>query len=305
MLCCVCGVLGHLAPVHRCACLVCCVACAVSLATWLLFTVVALLYAVLRVRCLWSLGFCSPVCTLAVLCVPWVAHSAPVHRRARSVCCVACAVSLATWFLLTGLSARFVVLRVRFPWPLVSCSPVCPVGVLCCVCGVLGRLAPVQRCARSLSCVVCAVPLATWLLLTGVHARRADCAVSLAIWLLFTAVPAPCVVLRLRCPWPLSSCSLVYPHSLLCVRCPWPLSSCSTVYALRVLCCVCAVLGHLAPVQRCARSLSCIVSAVPLTTWLLLTGVHARCADCAVSLATWLLVTAARARCVVLRVRFP
>ena len=30
LLCCVCGVLGHLAPVHRCACLVCCVACAVS-----------------------------------------------------------------------------------------------------------------------------------------------------------------------------------------------------------------------------------------------------------------------------------
>ena len=367
VLCCVSGVFGHLAPVHRSARSVCCVACALSLATWLLFTVVHapcsvcavslatwLLFpgvparcVVLCVRCPWPLGSCVPVCPLSVLCCGCgvLGHLAPVHRCARSVCCVsgvlghlvpvhrcarsvfcvACSVSMASWLLFTALPAPCVVLRlrcpwplgscslvylhgllcVRCPWPLVSCSPVCPVGVSCCVCGVLGRLAPVQRCARSLSCVVCAVPLATWLLLTGVHARRADCAVSLAIWLLFTAVPAPCVVLRLRCPWPLSSCSLVYPHSLLCVRCPWPLSSCSTVYALRVLCCVCAVLGHLAPVQRCAPSLSCIVSAVPLTSWLLLTGVHARCADCAVSLATWLLITAARARCVVLRVRFP
>ena len=32
-----CGVLGHLAPVHRCARWVCCVAWAVSWATWLLF----------------------------------------------------------------------------------------------------------------------------------------------------------------------------------------------------------------------------------------------------------------------------
>ena len=35
---CVCGVLGHLAPVHRCAGLVRCFACAVSWAYWLLFT---------------------------------------------------------------------------------------------------------------------------------------------------------------------------------------------------------------------------------------------------------------------------
>ena len=34
----VCDVLGHLAPVHRCARWVCCVACAVSRATCLLFT---------------------------------------------------------------------------------------------------------------------------------------------------------------------------------------------------------------------------------------------------------------------------
>ena len=41
---------------------------------------------------------------------------------------------------------------VQFPGPLGSCSPVCPRGLLCCVCGVLGHLAPVHRCARS--CVV-------------------------------------------------------------------------------------------------------------------------------------------------------
>ena len=68
----VCGVLGHLAPFHQCACLVCCVACAVSLATWLLFTGVP----------------------------------------AR---CAVCAVSLATWLLFTGAPAQCVVLRVRCP----------------------------------------------------------------------------------------------------------------------------------------------------------------------------------------------
>ena len=48
-----------------------------------------------------------------------------------------CAVSWATWLLLTGVPAWFVVLRVRCPGPLGSCSPVCPLGVLCCACGVL------------------------------------------------------------------------------------------------------------------------------------------------------------------------
>ena len=46
---------------------------------------------------------------------------------------------------------------VRCPGPPGSCSPVCPLGVLCCVCGVLGLPAPVHRCARSVWCVVCAV----------------------------------------------------------------------------------------------------------------------------------------------------
>ena len=59
-----------------------------------------------------------------------------------------CALSWAAWLLFTGVPARFAVLRLRCPGPLGSCSPVCSLGVLCCVCGVLGHLAPVHRCAR-------------------------------------------------------------------------------------------------------------------------------------------------------------
>ena len=104
-------------------------------------------------------GSCSPVCPLGVLfCVCGVLGLlAPVHRCARSVCCVACAVSWASWRLFTGVLARCVVLGVRCPAPPGSCSQVCPLGVLCCVCGVLGLLAPVHRCPRSVCCVACAV----------------------------------------------------------------------------------------------------------------------------------------------------
>ena len=42
----------------------------------------------------------------------------------------------------------------RCPGPLGSCSPVCPLGVLLCVCGVLGHLASVHRCARSVCCTL-------------------------------------------------------------------------------------------------------------------------------------------------------
>ena len=63
-----------------------------------------------------------------------------------------CPVSLAAWLLFTGVPARFAVLRLRCPGPLGSCSPVCSAGVLCCVCGVLGHLAPVHRCARCVRC---------------------------------------------------------------------------------------------------------------------------------------------------------
>ena len=145
----------------------------------------------LRLRCPGPLGSRSPVRLLGVLCcvcgVP--GHWAPVHGCARSVCCFACAVSWVTWLLFTGVPARFVVLCLRCPGPLGSCSPVCPLGVLCCVCGVLGPLAPAHRCARPV--------------------RRVACAGSWATWLLFTGALGWCVALRVRCPGPLGSCSPV------------------------------------------------------------------------------------------------
>ena len=64
---------------------------------------------------------------------------------------------------------------VQCPGPLGSCSPVCPRGLLWCVCGVLGQLAPVHRCARSVCCVACAVSWATGLLLIGVRAVCGAC----------------------------------------------------------------------------------------------------------------------------------
>ena len=151
-------------------------------------------------------------------------------------------VSPATWLLFTGVPVLCVVLRVRCPGPLGSCSPVCLLGGLCCVCGVLGPLALVCQCARLPCCVACAV--------------------SWANWLLFTGVPARCVVLRVRCPRPLGSCSSVCP--------------------LCVLCCACVVLGLLAPVHRCARSVGCVASAVSWAPWVLFTGVLGRCAVLAV-----------------------
>ena len=304
VLCCVCGVLGLPAPVHRCARSVCCFACAVSWASRLLFNGVPARCVVLRVRCPGPPGSCSPVCPLGVLfCVCRVLGlPAPVHRCARSVCCVACAVSWASRLLFAGVPARCVVLRVRCPGPPGSCSPVCPLGVLCCVCGVLGLPAPVHRCARSVCCVACAV--------------------SWASSLLFTGVPARCVVLRVRCPGPPGSCSPVCPLGVLCcvcgvlgllapfhrcarsvccvacavswaprllftgvparfvvlrVRCPGPPGSCSPVCPLGVLFCVFGVLGHLAPVHRCARWVCCVACAVFWTSRLLFTGVPARC----------------------------
>ena len=64
---------------------------------------------------------------------------APVHRSARAVCCVVSALSWATWLLFTGVLARCVVLRVRCPGPLGSCSPVCE---LCAVRVCYGWLCP-------------------------------------------------------------------------------------------------------------------------------------------------------------------
>ena len=304
VLCCVCGVLGLLAPVHRCARAVCCVPCAVSWAFWLLFTGVPARCVVLRVRCPGPPGSCSPVRPLSVLCCVCgvLGLLAPVHRCARAVCCVACAVSWASWLLFTGVPAECVVLRVRCPGPPGSCSPVCPRGVLCSVCGVLGLLAPVHRCARSVCCFACAVSWASWLLFTGAPARCVvlrvrcpghfgssspvcprgvlccvcgvlgllapvhrcarsvccfACAVSWASWLLFIGAPARCVVLRVQCPGPPGSCASVCP--------------------LGVFCSVCGVLGLLAPVHRCARSVCCFACAVSWASWLLFTGVPAEC----------------------------
>ena len=282
VLCCVCGALGPLAPVHRCAGSVPCVACAVSFATWLLFTGVPARCVVLHVPCPGPLGSCALVCALGALCCVCrvLGHLAPVQGCARSVHCVVCAVSWAIWLLFTGVPARCVVLRVRCASPLSSCSPACPLGALCCMCRVLGHLAPVHLCARSVRCVACAVSWATWLLCTGVPARCiafrvrvlghlapvhrcarlvrcVACAVSWATWLLCSGAPAPFIVL--------------------CVRCPGPLDSCSPVCPLGALWFLCGVLGHLAPVHWCARSLCCVACAVPCAPWLPFTGVLARC----------------------------
>ena len=64
---------------------------------------------------------------------------APDHRCAHAVCCGASAVSWAGWLLFTGVLARCVVLHVRCPGPLGSCSPVC---VLCAVRVCPGWLCP-------------------------------------------------------------------------------------------------------------------------------------------------------------------
>ena len=246
--------------------------CAVSMAAWLLFTGVPALFVVLRQRCPGPLGSRSLVCLLGVVCcvrgVP--GHLAPVHRCARSVCCFACAVSWATWLLFTGVPARCVVLRLRCPGPLGSCSPVCPIGVLSCVCGVLGHLAPVHRCARSVCCVACAVSWTTWLLFSGAPAGCVVvCAESWATWLLFTGAPARCVALRVRCPGPLGFLftGVPAPWVVLCMRCPGPPGSCSPVCPLSALCCVCGVLGHLAPVHLCARSVCCFACAASWAPW--------------------------------------
>ena len=332
-LCCVCGVLGHLVPDHRCACSVRCVPCAVSWATWLLFTGVHTPCVVSRVRCPGPSGSCSPVCPPGALrCLSGVlGYLAPVHWCARSVRRVVCSASLATWLLFTSVLAHCVVLRVRCPGPSGSCSPVCPLGALRCVFSVLGHLAPGHRCARSVCCVAPAVAWATWLF--------------------FTSVPARCVVCRVRCPGPPGFCPLVC-RSVRCVvcsvswatlllfigalarcvvlpvQCPRELSLCSPVCLLGVLCAVCGVLGLLAPFHFCAaRCVAlCIWCPGPLGSCspvcslgafccvcgvlCLLPPVHrcarlVRCVVCSVSLATWSLFTGALAWCVAFGVRCP
>ena len=237
--CCVYGVLGSLAPVHRCARPACGVVCTVSWAFRLLFTGVHALCVVLRVRCPGPPGSCSPVRTPCVWCCVYrvLGLPAPVHRCARPVCGVACTVSWAPWLLFTGAHALRVVLCVRCPGPSGSCSPVCTLCAWCCAYGVLGLLALFHRCARPACGVVCTVSWASWLLFTGAHALR--------------------VVLRVRRPRPPGSCSPV------CTPCVW--------------CCVYGVLGLLAPVHRCASSVCCVARTASWASWLLFTGVHALC----------------------------
>ena len=73
----VCSLLGCLAPVHRCARAVRCVASAVAWATWLLFTGVLARCVVLRVRCPGPLYSRSPVCALGAVrvCHGWLCPS--------------------------------------------------------------------------------------------------------------------------------------------------------------------------------------------------------------------------------------
>ena len=274
-------VLGHLAPVHWCAHSVCCVALTVSRAPWLLFTAVPARCVVFCVWCPGPLGFRPPVSPLGPLCrvCGVLCHFAPVHGCACSVCCVACAASWATWLPFTGVPARCVALCVWCPGQLRSCSPVCPRGLLCCVCDVLGHLAPVHQCACSIRC----------------FARAPSCTTLL----LFTGVPARCAVLRARSPGPLGSCSPVCPYGELCCLCgvlgQWApvhlcarsvrfcFVACAVSWAsrllftgvLRTLPCLCGVLGHVAPVHRCACSVCCVACAVSWATWLPFTGAPA------------------------------
>ena len=108
-----------------------------------------------------------------------------------------------------------------------------------------------------------------------------------------------------------------------CARCPGPLGSGSPVCTLCVRCPVHGDLGHLAPVQRCARSVCDVVRAASWATWLLFTVVLARCVRCPgplgscsparafavrccaclVSWASWLLFTGVLVPCVVRCVR--
>ena len=247
VLCGVCGVLGHLPPVQRCAGSVCCVACAVSWPTWLLFSGFLARCVVLHVRCPRPLGSCSLMPLLCVLgCVSGV---------------------WASWHPFSGVLAPPVVSCLRCPGRLGSCSPVCTVGVLCCMCGVLGLLAPVCRCARSVYCVVCAVSWATWLLFTFAHAR--------------------CVVLCLQCPWPLSFCSPVGMFSVLCSVCGFlgllaPVHRCACSVRF-VLCGVSWALWLMFSDThaRCVVFPAwCVPCVIILATWCVLSSMYVCCVVC-------------------------
>ena len=198
--CCVYGVLGLLAPVHRCARSVCSVACTASRASWLLFTAVHALCAVLRARFPGPHGTCSAACTLCVWCCGCdvLGRLVPVPRRARSLFVVACAVSWAAWLLFTGV----------------------PDCVLCAVYGCksschscpalhrrTGPLAP--RDNHSLAEGHLFLQSTALPMVSSASVRCVVCTVCWAPWLQFTGVRALCAVLYVRRPGPPGSCTPV------------------------------------------------------------------------------------------------
>ena len=205
---------------------------------------------------------CGVACT-----VSW-ALLAPVHRCARSVCGVACTASWASWLLFTAVHALCAVMRARFPGPPGSCSPACRLCVWCCGCGVLGRLVPVHRRARSLCVVACAFSRAAWLLFTGVP----DCVLCSVYG---------CKSSRHSCPALHHRTGPLAPrdnHSLAEGYCFFTYYSLAYGFlCLGALCRVYRVLGPLAPVHRCARVLCGVVCAASWASWLLFTGARARC----------------------------
>ena len=259
---CVCGVLGLLAPVHRCARSARCV-CGILGYSAPVHRCVPL--GVLRCACS-VLGHLAPAhrcgCVLCFL-RSVLGHLTPVHRGAHWLCFVASVVS--TWFLFTGVPPWCIVLHLWCPWPLGSRSLVCMLTVLCVRC--IGHLAPVHRCARSAGCVAFEVSFAIGFCSPG-------CRLSVSClpcpWSLGSCSPV-CApgVLFVRCFCPSGSLSPVCTLGVLFLQCPEPLGSRSPVCTLGVLCCACCLRGHLAPVHWCARSVCCVVCAVSLTTWLL------------------------------------
>ena len=166
-------------------------------------------------------GRCSgpPVCTLCLWCCVYgvLGLLAPVHRRARPVCGVACT---ASWLLLSGVHALCVVLRVRCPGPFGSCSPVC-LSVFCVLClGVRAVVTVAPHCIagqdRKPPVTTTPWPKAIGFLqssalpmVSSASVRCVVCTVSWAPWLRITGVHALCVVVYVQRPGPPGSCSPV------------------------------------------------------------------------------------------------
>ena len=137
--------------------------CAVSWNTWLPFTGVPARCVALHLWCPGPLGSCSLVCPRGLShCVSGVlGHLVPVHRCARSVCCVVCGVTWARWLLFTGVPARCAASGVRCHQPFGSWSSVCQ--------------AVVSRPFVVLGACAYAVSWPTWRLFTGVPSVCGAC----------------------------------------------------------------------------------------------------------------------------------